>query len=248
MKNELMFSDKLPRCRSTRKGTEVFIIEDNVKVSVYDDYSQYLKPSAKKWHVSVYNRTTGHKYDRICTSGGFYPRREQALAEIERFRYRGDRLIFYVSPIRFTYDIIGTVWGNAHQYYENEFLPATLEEQNEEARKRLFVITGKKFKRNIDLLNKYKGTIFEQVIQSFYEYNKSMEFNYFPYALLSDSTVLYVGGNKATWEYERKYIISKSEIYDGIMPAFVYNFEHPNFSEFGDVGYKYYHFKLYRTA
>lgn len=98
-------SDKLPEFQKMRTGTEIFIIEKEKRITVYDDYSMYPESSAKSQKVQIYNIEDGRFYDRITMCGGKYPTRERAIMEVERFRSRAEKLIFYVFPVGFTYDM-----------------------------------------------------------------------------------------------------------------------------------------------
>lgn len=98
-------SDKLPEFKEMRTGTEIFIIEKEKRITVYDDYSMYPESSAKNWKVQIYNIEDGRFYDRITMCGGRYPTRERAITEVERFKSRADKLIFYVFPVGFVYNM-----------------------------------------------------------------------------------------------------------------------------------------------
>ena len=98
--DRIKLSEKLPPFRKQRRGTEIFIFDNRIIVSVYDDYSTYPASRAKKWTLKVYNRRTGTIYDKICINKGTYPTRERALEEMERFRERAEELIFYLLPLQ----------------------------------------------------------------------------------------------------------------------------------------------------
>lgn len=85
----LALSDNIPPFDEQRKGTQVIMIEEGKKSVIYDDYSMYCDADARKWRVEAYNRTDGRKYNRLCMCGGVYPTRKRAIAEIDRFAYRG---------------------------------------------------------------------------------------------------------------------------------------------------------------
>lgn len=238
-------SEDVPAFDESRKGTEVFIMRGDKRISVYDDYSIYPESKARRWKVKVYNHKNGIHYDRICMCNGFYPTRERALAEVERFKYRGDSMIFFVLPIDFSFDMKKYVWSEDEHYGANGFIPATPEEQLEEARKRLYCMTGRKPKK-IDLLKKYKNTFAEITIKAFYKTQKNKEIKAFPFVMLNTYIVSYVGPNKAEWWVERQGIDNKTgTLYDGYISAYVYNHSHPHYNEYGDVWYKYEYGHLY---
>lgn len=70
---------------------------------IYDDYSMYCDADAESGSRGIQQKD-GRKYDRLCMCGGIYPTRKRAIAEIDRFAYRGKNLVFFVLPIDFTYD------------------------------------------------------------------------------------------------------------------------------------------------
>lgn len=112
----LALSDNIPPFDEQRKGTQVIMIEEGKKTVIYDDYSMYCDADARKWRVEAYNRKDGRKLDRLCMCGGVYPTRKRAIAEIDRFAYRGKNLVFFVLPIDFTYDKKAMIWQGEEQY------------------------------------------------------------------------------------------------------------------------------------
>ena len=53
----IKLSENLPPFIKQRRGTEIFIFDNRIMVSVYDDYSSYPKSRARKWTLKVYNRS-----------------------------------------------------------------------------------------------------------------------------------------------------------------------------------------------
>ena len=130
----LALSDNIPPFDEQRKGTQVIMTEEGKKTVIYDDYSMYCDADARKWRVEAYNRTDGRKYDRLCMCGGVYPTRKRAIAEIDRFAYRGKNLVFFVLPIDFTYDKKAMIWQGEEQYScDDKLVLATKKELVEES-------------------------------------------------------------------------------------------------------------------
>ena len=57
----------------------------------------------------------------------------------------------------------------------------------------------------------------------------------------------YVSDNKAAWEHERALIGCGGKEYSGAAPAFVYNSDEPEKSEFRDIAYKFDGHSAYRV-
>lgn len=140
----LALSDNIPPFDEQRKGTQVIIIEEGKKTVIYDDYSMYCDADARTWKVEAYNRTDGRKYDRLCMCRGVYPTRKRAIAEIDRFAYRGKNLVFFVLPIDFTYDKKAMIWQGEEQYScDDKLVLATKKELVEESKKRMKFMTDR---------------------------------------------------------------------------------------------------------
>ncbi|MGN0634072.1 MAG: hypothetical protein ACI4JW_09425 [Oscillospiraceae bacterium] len=242
------FSENLPSFDKTKRGTEIFVMEGDKRISVYDDYSAYPDSTAQKWQVKVYDRNSGYHYDRVCMHNGIYPTRERALFEVERFRYRADKLIFYVMPNGFKYDKKKIIWGDEPITEYKDFIAADLEEQKKEADKRLYLMTGEKIDHSVYLKQRFSGDYAKELFGIFLNNKISGDFSLLPFAIAFPDTVLYVSGNKAEWDYERDMMDCATEKYDGIVPAFVYNRSDPELSEFGEIGYKCIKGRLFRTA
>lgn len=245
--DRIKLSEKLPPFRKQRRGTEIFIFDNRIMVSVYDDYSMYPEAEASKWRVKVYSRRTGDYFDKICIRNGLYPTRERAFEEIERFRERAEDLIFYLVPIKFTCNIKELIWPE--EEVRNEVGIATDEELQEEAKKRLFLITGRKHTKNIDLRKEYKGCAGETALNALYETFDWLKTPFFPYAFISMGTILCISHDKSEWEAERECMnVNYHEYGDGCTIGYAYDFFNPEYSEYGDVFYKYESFCLYRSA
>ena len=234
MFDKVQLSKDLPEFGKLRCGTQVFVFFNEQLLSVYDDFSVYPNSKAWKWQINVYSRTSAVRYDRICSHKGEFTDREQALAEIERFRYRGGDLIFYVIPVDFTYNRIKLFWG------ENEVEEgmATYSEQAEEARKRLLAMTGRIPKGEIDIRRR---KIKSDVLEAFCNDSIAIKRRLFPFALVSGCAVLYVSADKSQWRSERFFICEKfledQVICDGVVPAFV-KYPWSDEGEYGDIAYK----------
>lgn len=140
----LALSDNIPPFDKQRNGTQVIMIEEGKKTVIYDYYSMYCDADARKWRVEAYNRTDGRKYDRLCMCGGVYPTRKRAIAEIDRFAYRGKNLVFFVLPIDFTYDKKAMIWQGEEQYScDDKLVLATKKELVEESKKRMKFMTDR---------------------------------------------------------------------------------------------------------
>lgn len=243
-------SDKLPEFQKMRTGTEIFIIEKEKRITVYDDYSMYPESSAKSWKVQIYNIEDGRFYDRITMCGGKYPTRERAIMEVERFRSRAEKLIFYVFPVGFTYDMEKFIWPEEEEFDYNNPVYATEQEQIEEAEKRIYYITGRTdidvahFKRRI------KDSSSLKALQNFYNAQKGRPVYSYPFWIVDDlqsnKSILYVGANKSNWYAERCGIDCESG--KGYIAAYVYNTASPELSEYGEIGYQYRWRKMLRTA
>ena len=193
-------SENLPSFRKQRQGTEIFIFDNRIMVSVYDDYSSYPASRAKKWTLKVYNRNTGYNYDKICINKGTYPTRERALEEIERFRERAEELIFYLLPVGFQFSFCKLLWCE-----DAEQGVATVEEQREEAIKRLWYLTGRKPAKDFDIMKKKLDKVERAAVNTMLEADDKV----FPYAVTDCFDhlveVLYVGADKASWAEERNF-------------------------------------------
>ena len=231
---KISLSEALPEFAKTRRGTQVFVFVDERAVSVYDDYSEYPDSSAQSWRLEVYGRTSGIKIDRVCMHGGKFADREKALAEIDRFRYRGRDLVFYLLPVGFAYDKVAYIWRDVSE----ESGRATYDEQLAEARRRYFAITDHIPNGEIDLRRR---NVESDALDAFCNDEIALDHELFPFALVSGYTVLYVSADKSQWSCERCLIGEKYrgeyDRYDGIVPAFVYNIWR-NAAEFGDIAYK----------
>lgn len=243
-------SDKLPEFKKMRTGTEIFIIEREKRITVYDDYSMYPESSAKSWKVQIYNIEDGHFYDRITMCGGKYPTRERAIAEVERFKSRAETLIFYVFPVGFTYDMGKFIWSEKEEYDYDNPVYATEQEQIEEAEKRIYYITGRTDIDVADFKNRIKDSCSLKALQSFYNAQKSEPVCDYPFWIVNDfqsnKSILYVSANKSKWYAERCGIDFKSR--KGYIAAYVYNSSCPELSEYGKIGYQYRYRSIMRTA
>lgn len=228
----LALSDNIPPFDEQRKGTQVIMIEEGKKTVIYDDYSMYCDADARKWRVEAYNRTDGRKYDRLCMCGGVYPTRKRAIAEIDRFAYRGKNLVFFVLPIDFTYDKKAMIWQGEEQYScDDKLVLATKKELVEESKKRMKFMTDRMGSGRI---NRKKLTKAEaEALAAFDEFQKYREDKCYPYAIIGGNAVLYVSPYKNDWKAERKCLDMKGGI-DGCVSAFVYNNITPETSEKGD--------------
>ena len=234
MINKVQLSKALPEFGKLRCGTQVFVFINEQRLSVYDDFSDYPDPKATRWQINVYNRTNAVRYDRICTHKGEFTDREQALAEIDRFRYRGGDLVFYLVPVDFTYNRLKYIWGEN----EVEEGTATYTEQAEEARKRLLAMMGRIPKGETDIRRR---KIKSDVLEAFCNDSIAIKRRLFPFALVSGCTVLYVSADKSQWRSERFFISSKwredGVLHDGIVPAYV-KYPWSDEGEYGDIAYK----------
>ncbi len=201
-------SEKLPVFDKVKRGTEIFIIKNRKRISVYDDYTMYPEGDAKKWRLKLYNSRTGGCYEKISINNGIYPTREKALSEIDRFLYRGEDLVFYLTPIEFYYNKKELLWPAALREKEKGF--ATYEEQQEEAKKRLFCITNRMRTKDIDLkkdVMRSKGYYDKEerldMLEEFCESRKD-DLPYYSSPYFDD--IDYVGKDKSLWEWERRYI------------------------------------------
>ena len=208
----LALSDNIPPFDEQRKGTQVIMTEEGKKTVIYDDYSMYCDADARKWRVEAYNRTDGRKYDRLCMCGGVYPTRKRAIAEIDRFAYRGKNLVFFVLPIDFTYDKKAMIWQGEEQYScDDKLVLATKKELVEESKKRMKFMT--------DRMGYHEDKCY-------------------PYAIIGGNAVLYVSPYKNDWKAERECLDMKGDGIDGCVSAFVYNSITPETSEKGDIFFK----------
>lgn len=261
-------SDKLPEFRKMRKGTEIFIIEKEKRITVYDDYSMYPRSSAKSWKVHVYNIEDGRFYDRITMCNGKYPTRERAIVEVERFKERAEAMIFYVYPVDFTYDVKKFIWPEEEECDCDELVYATEQEQIEEAEKRIYYLTGRTDVDAGNFKNLIKSRSSLQALVSFYNTQKGRQVCAYPFWIIDGLTmksILYVGACKNDWVCERGEVYPKpkkgwnieEDDYDdygckpqkaGYVSAYVYNTAHPKLSEFGDIGFEYRNRDIWRTA
>ncbi len=217
--DRIKLSEKLPPFRKQRRGTEIFIFDNRIIVSVYDDYSTYPASRAKKWTLKVYNRRTGTIYDKICINKGTYPTRERALEEMERIRERAEELIFYLLPVGFQFSFHKLLWREE----DAEQGLATVEEQREEAIKRLWYYTGRKPAKDFDIRKKKLDRIQRAAVNTMLEVDDKV----FPYAVTDHSyhlvEVLYVGADKAGWANERN---------SGRFPVFCFFVDRPELNRF----------------
>ncbi len=244
-------SDKLPEFKKMRKGTEIFIIEKEKRITVYDDYSMYPENSAKSWKVQIYNIEDGRFYDRITICGGRYSTRERAIMEVERFKCRAEKLIFYVFPVGFTYDMEKFIWPDENEKYDYDNpVYATEQEQIEEAEKRIYYITGRTDVDAADFKNRIKDSRSLKALESFYNAQKGRPISGYPFWIVDDmhsnKSILYVGANKSNWVAERCGIDCESR--KGYIAAYVYNTSCPELSEYGEIGYKYRYRTMLRIA
>lgn len=248
----IKLSDKLPEFRKSRKGTEIYILKGETKIRVYDDYSMYPESSGTGWRVRIYNIENGFFYDKACMKNGLYPTRERALAEVERFKNRADSLIFYILPINFSYDKEKLIWPDEEEeeFDYNNPTYATEEEQIEEAEKRVYYLTGKMNADVTDIVKKVKDADSMKALESFKRLQKEKKTEDYPFMIVGDATggksVLYVGADKSEWYSERCGIESESK--EGYISAYVYNTCCPEYSEYGDIGYRYCYGKILRIA
>lgn len=245
------FSEKLPNFQETAKGTEIFIIRDERKVTVYDDFSNYPDSAANRWKLKVFNSENGFRYENICRKSGIYPTREIALAEIERIGERKTPLIFYLEPTEFRYDRKKFIWQSAESA-QQATIPATAEEMQEEAKKRLLFLTGRSLKIDINLRTKCDDSYKRDAFATFCRARDSIGDTMLPFAFAAPDDyslcILYVGGNKAEWQTERQGFNGRPDADSGYAPAFAYNYREPDNSEFGDIFYKIYRGHILRTA
>ena len=243
-------SDKLPVFQKMRTGTETFIIEKEKRITVYDDYSMYPESTAKSWKVQIYNIENGHFYDRITMSGGKYPTRERAIIEVERFKSRAEKLIFYVFPVGFTYDMEKFIWDDEEEFDYDTPVYATEQEQIEEAEKRIYYITGRTNINVSDFKKRIKDSCSMKALENFYNAQKCSPVCGYPFWIVDDlqsnKAILYVGANKATWFAERCGIDFESR--RGYIAAYVYNTACPELSEYGEIEYKYRYRTMLRVA
>lgn len=234
MERKIAFSKALPEFEKTALGTQVFAFSDERAVTLYDDYSPYPKAEAKLWKVEAYSRSDGHRIERICTHKGKFAEREKALAEVNRFRYRGRDLVFYVIPSGFTYDRVSYIWGDD----DPQEGTATYSEQAEEARRRLLAMTGRTPEGETDIRRR---KISSDALEAFCMNDIAAEHGLFPFAVVSGCTVLYVSADKSVWKVERMLMCDgyrgEYDSYDGIIPAFV-KYPWSDDGEFGDIAYK----------
>lgn len=248
--NGRSISDKLPVFEEMRTGTEIFIIQKEKRVTVYDDYSMYPESIAKSWKVQIYNIEDGRFYDRITMCGGKYPTRERAIFEVERFKSRADKLIFYVFPVGFAYNLEKFIWSDEEKYDFDNPVYATEEEQIEEAEKRIFFMTGRTDIDVADFKNRIKDSRSLKALESFYNTQKNKKACGYPFWIVDDlqsnKSILYVGANKSGWIAERCGIDYEAK--RGYIAAYVYNVSCPELSEYGEIGYRYYRRSLLRIA
>lgn len=217
--DRIKLSEKLSPFRKQRQGTEIFIFDNRIMVSIYDDYSTYHASWAKKWTLKVYNRRTGTNYDKICINKGTYPIRERALEEMERFRERAEELIFYLLPVGFQFSLHKLIWREE----DAEQGLATIEEQREEAIKRLWYLTSRKPTKDFDITKKKLDRVERAAVNTMLEADDKV----FPYAVTDHSyhlvEVFYVGVDKASWANERNF---------GRFPVFCFFVDRPELNRF----------------
>lgn len=245
-----IISDNLPNFEETRMGTEIFIIKKEKRITVYDDYSMYPESTAKSWRVQIYNIEDGRFYDKSTMCGGRYPTRERAIFEVERFRGRADKLIFYVFPVGFAYNMEKIIWPEKEKYDADNPVYATKQEQIEEAEKRIYYITGRTDINAAAFKKRIKENCSLKALESFYDTQKGRTIWSYPFwnfeDFQSNTVILYVGPYKSDWHDERCEINHKAK--KGYIAAYVYNVSCPILSEFGSIGYQYYYRHFYRTA
>lgn len=244
-------SDKLPKFQEMRTGTEIFVIERERRITVYDDYSMYPESTAKSWKVRIYNIEDGRFHDRITMCGGKYPTRERAIMEVERFKSRAEKLIFYVFPVGFTYDMEKFIWPDEDGKYDyDNSVYATEQEQIEEAEKRIYYITGRTDIDVADFKNRITDSRSREALQSFYNAQNGRPICGYPFWIVDDmhsnKSILYVGANKSNWVAERCGIDCESR--KGYIAAYVYNTSCPELSEYGEIGYQYRYRTMLRIA
>ncbi len=248
---EKNISDKLPEFQKMRTGTEIFIIQNYNLITVYNDYSMYPNSSAKSWKVQIYNIENGYFYDKSTMCGGKYPTRERAIMEVERFKGRAEKLIFYIFPVGFTYDRENFIWPDEDEKYDYDNpVYATEHEQIEEAEKRIYYITGRTNINVANLKKRIKDDMESQkALESFYKTQKHKPKCAYPFWIIDDGwnkSILYVGVNKAEWYSERGEINYESRT--GYISAYVYNTVYPKLGEYGDIGYEYHNRNISRIA
>lgn len=241
-------SDKLPKIEEMSRGTEIFVIEREQLVTIYDDYTMYPGSSAKSWKVHVYNIEDGRFYDRITRCNGKYPTREMAIAEVERFKERAEAMIFYVYPVDFTFDMKKFIWPEEEEYDCDKPVYATEEEQIEEAEKRIYYLTGRTNIDAGDFKHLIKNRSSLKALASFYNTQKGKRVCAYPFWVVDNLmiSILYVSAYKNDWEDERSDYNYKSR--EGSHPAYVYNTACPKLSEFGYIGVKYRDWNIRRTS
>ena len=243
--NEMYFSSELPAFEKTRTGTEVFVMKGDRRISVYDDYTPYPESTARSWRVRVYERATGREVRGVCMHCGLYPTRERALFEVERFRHRADHLVFFVLPVGFEYDKVGTLRKDSEECGST---PASRAELQEEARRRFRIMTGRKLTHDTDPAEKVRRRD-PQLIRQFAAQDITRRLGLMPFATAFPDTVIYVSADKSSWGYERSLIACGYESCDGIVPAWVSSIRGANrVSEFGEIAYKCVRGVLYRVA
>ena len=234
MKEKYQFSECLPKLGEMRRGTQVFVFDDEQAAAVYDDYSVYPDAQARRWQLEVYSKSNGRRLDRICMHRGRFTNRDDALAEIDRFRYRGRDLVFCLVPVDFSYDKVAYLWRDVPE----ESGMATYDEQLAEARRRLCAITDSDPSGEIDLRRRNIGG---DAVRAFCNDGIAIDRGLFPFALVSGISLLYVSGDKSQWEYERSLLCEKFrgeyDSYDGLAPAFVYD-AYYDIGVYGDIAFK----------
>ena len=234
MKDKIQLSEGLPRFGEMRRGTQVFVFADEQAAAVYDDYSVYPDAQARRWQLEVYSKSSGRRLDRICMHRGRFTNRDDALAEIDRFRYRGQDLVFCLVPVDFSYDKIAYLWRDVPE----ESGRAAYDEQLAEARRRLYAITDRDPSGEIDLRRR---NIESDAMEVFCKDDIAVRRKLFPFALVSGTAVLYVSGDKAQWDIERSLLCEKNRgvygCYDGLAPAFVYD-AYYDIGVYGDIAFK----------
>lgn len=128
---------------------------------------------------------------------------------------------------------------------KEDFIPATIAEQREEACKRLYIMTGKMPE---DIKIKPRNSNEEKALEAFRKETEKLGLKAYPYAILPLNTIVYVSENKEQWEYERSLLTQKGENRDGLALGYVYNAKCPELSEFGEIGYSLVQGTLLRTV
>ena len=169
---------------------------------------------------------------------------------VERFKSRAEKLIFYVFPVGFTYDMEKFIWDDEEEFDYDTPVYATEQEQIEEAEKRIYYITGRTNINVSDFKKRIKDSCSMKALENFYNAQKCSPVCGYPFWIVDDlqsnKAILYVGANKATWFAERCGIDFESR--RGYIAAYVYNTACPELSEYGEIEYKYRYRTMLRVA